>query len=199
MQEINLQVASFLIFIISIIAHEVAHGYAALRHGDTTARDLGRLSPNPFRHIDMIGSVILPLFLFLANLPVFGWAKPVPYNPSRLRGRFATAWVASAGLLVNLLFACIFALLFRSGLIVNQLTVSVVAINAGLFLFNLLPFPPLDGFKLLREIFPSRFFYKVDAYPLQTLVLFFLCFSLFGSYFTELFLSFMRILLGISL
>src|SRR5436190_1548896 len=101
-----------LVFLYSVIIHEVSHGFMALSMGDTTARDQGRLTFNPIPHIDMIGSVLLPLFLILAHAPfVFGYAKPVPYNPLRLSDRkYGPLKVALAGPASNLLLAVLFGM-----------------------------------------------------------------------------------------
>jgi Zn-dependent protease len=109
------EIITLVILILSIVIHEVSHGYAANWLGDPTARLAGRLSPNPLLHIDPIGSVIFPAILFLSHAPfLFGWAKPVPYNPYNLRNqRWGEAIVAGAGPLANLLIATIFAILIR--------------------------------------------------------------------------------------
>jgi Zn-dependent protease len=152
---------SFLILILSIIAHEVAHGYAADSLGDPTARLSGRLTLNPFPHIDMMGSILIPALLTLSGSSMlFGWAKPVPYNPYNLRNqRWGEAYVAVAGSAVNLLIAVLFGLLIRYGvssLPPAALTVAatITFVNLFLGLFNLIPFPPLDGFTALRTILP---------------------------------------------
>src|ERR1035437_1390109 len=106
-----------IILLFSAIIHEVAHGYAALFQGDTTAKYENRLTLNPIRHIDPLGSVILPLLLFIFHSPVlFGWAKPVPFNPYNLRNRrWGEAIVAVAGPAVNIVIALIFGLILRFG------------------------------------------------------------------------------------
>ncbi len=153
----------FLALIFSIIIHEVSHGYAAEFLGDPTARLQGRLTLNPLPHIDPIGSLLLPGLLVLMQSPLlFGWAKPVPYNPYNLRNqRWGEAIVAGAGPAVNIALALVFALLVRFGLgelpgSFLSLAAVVVYINILLALFNLLPLPPLDGSKLLKSLLPFR-------------------------------------------
>ncbi len=153
---------AFIILILSIIAHEVAHGYAADSLGDPTARLAGRLTLNPLPHIDPVGSVIIPALLLFTGSPIFfGWAKPVPYNPYNLKNRrWGEALVAVAGSATNILLAVIFGLIVRFGpaLGLDAMTLSLAAtitfVNLFLGLFNLIPFPPLDGFTALRAALP---------------------------------------------
>jgi Zn-dependent protease len=156
------QIITLTILILSIVLHEVAHGYAANYLGDPTARLAGRLSPNPLLHIDPLGSVIIPAFLFLSGANfLFGWAKPVPYNPYNLRNqKWGESFVAAAGPLTNLLLAFIFAVLIRSADILNlsdafiDMATYVVFINVLLALFNSIPLPPLDGSKIIVPFLP---------------------------------------------
>jgi len=154
---------SFLILIMSIVVHEVSHGLAALSQGDSTAKYQGRLTLNPIKHIDPFGSVVLPLLFVLSGSNiVFGWAKPVPYNPYNLRnGRWSELWVALAGPLSNLVIALVAGLVLRFvGMGLPPATVeilSVVAlINIVLAIFNLVPLPPLDGSKVLFSLLPEQ-------------------------------------------
>lgn len=187
---------SFVVLILSIIAHEVAHGYAADYLGDPTARLAGRLTLNPISHIDTMGSIFIPLFLILSNSPfLFGWAKPVPYNPYNLRAkRWGEALVAIAGSATNLFLAVIFGLVLRYGEMLGfgSTALSIAAIitftNLFLGLFNLLPFPPLDGFTALRAALPwhlathlTHFEQKIRASGIFALILFLLVFSFFFS------------------
>jgi Zn-dependent protease len=151
-----------IVLIYSAIIHEYMHGWMADRQGDTTAKDLGRLTMNPIPHIDPIGSLFLPLLLIATNSPfVFGWAKPVPYNPYNLRDqRFGGAKVAIAGPLANLAVALAFGLLLRflpgvSGEMVGYFQI-IVFINVLLMIFNLMPIPPLDGSKVIMPFLPVR-------------------------------------------
>ncbi len=149
-----------IILIISVVLHEVSHGYVADMLGDPTARRAGRLTLNPISHLDWFGSVLVPFLLYL--LPgglMFGWAKPVPYNPYNLRGgRWGPAYVALAGPASNLLIALIFGLLLRFGLLpvtAVSLVSVLVRINLMLAVFNLIPIAPLDGSKVLFAVLPN--------------------------------------------
>jgi Zn-dependent protease len=152
------------VLILSIVAHEVAHGYAANALGDPTAKHAGRLTLNPVPHVDLIGSIIVPGLLVLTNAGIlFGWAKPVPYNPNNLKNqRWGEALVGVAGVGTNLALALVFAAVARlaygfgnSGF--AELAIVVVFVNLFLGLFNLIPIPPFDGFTVLRGILPYRF------------------------------------------
>jgi Zn-dependent protease len=156
-------VFKLLILIFSVIVHEVAHGYAAYSLGDTTAKRAGRLTLNPLFHIDPIGSIVVPIFLILVNAGViFGWAKPVPYNPYNLRNqRWGEALVGVAGVATNLLLALFFALVSRAATLEGatlfaSLAATITLVNLSLGLFNLLPIPPLDGYTTLRGLLPAR-------------------------------------------
>ncbi len=151
------------VLILSVIMHEVAHGYAAFSLGDPTAKLAGRLTLNPLAHIDLFGSIIIPFILVVTNAGIlFGWAKPVPYNPYNLRNqRWGEAIVGFAGVATNLLLAILFALISRVALVEGAtlfatLAASVTFVNLSLGLFNLIPIPPLDGYTVLRGILPSR-------------------------------------------
>ena len=144
--------------------HEVAHGYAAYMLGDPTAKLQGRLTLNPLAHVDLVGSIIVPAVLILSNIGIlFGWAKPVPYNPYNLKNqRWGEAVVGVAGVATNLFLAIIFALITRvavteQAVLFATLAAHVVLVNLSLAFFNLLPIPPLDGFTVLRGLLPTRF------------------------------------------
>lgn len=158
-----------IILLFSVIIHELAHGYMALYLGDPTARLAGRLTLNPIKHLDPIGSVLVPIISSLAGF-TFGWAKPVPYNPYNLKNkRSGEALVAFAGPLSNIILAIIFAVFIR--LIVSmpetfsyfanesflQIVSYIVIINIMLAIFNLIPVPPLDGSKLVFAILPDQY------------------------------------------
>ena len=150
----------FLILIFSIILHEVAHGYAADKLGDPTARYAGRLTLNPIPHIDILGSIILPIISSLSPGGfLFGWAKPVPYNPYNLvkAPRWGEFIVAAAGPGTNFALAIVFAVLVRvSGdPTFGSICFIGVLVNLWLGILNLIPIPPLDGSKVLSGILPD--------------------------------------------
>ena len=150
------------ILIMSVVIHEVSHGYAASMLGDDTARYQGRLTLNPLKHLDPVGSVVVPSIAYFLGGFIFGWAKPVPYNPYNLRpGRWSEAIVAAAGPLSNISIALVFGLFLRiypaNPAIVSIISI-IVFINILLAIFNLMPIPPLDGSKLLFAIFPDKLF-----------------------------------------
>jgi Zn-dependent protease len=151
----------FLIVIYSIILHEIAHGYAAYIFGDKTAYRAGRLTLNPLPHIDAMGSVIVPFLAFLMTPYFFGWAKPVPYNPHNIQKNIGITFVAAAGILTNLLLACIAGVIFKVLLVNGMLTpelgkaiFTVLSVNLSLAFFNLIPIPPFDGMAILESLFP---------------------------------------------
>lgn len=159
---IGLIIAILAIILVSMILHELAHGVVAYFLGDTTAKDEGRLSLNPLKHLDPITSVALPLLMFIAGGPVFGGAKPVPVDSRRLKwGPFGMALVAIAGPLTNFILALIsFVIFYHAGWLsennfIGVLAANVVTINLGFFVFNILPIPPLDGSRLLYAIAPD--------------------------------------------
>lgn len=146
---------------IAIICHEVAHGYVALKLGDPTAYYAGRLTLNPVKHIDLWGTILIPLLLIVSGVGfVFGWAKPVPVNYYNLRhGKYGPLLVALAGPLTNLLLLTIFALAARfspTGTALPLLCFWIALINGVLMLFNLIPIPPLDGSKVLYLFLEKR-------------------------------------------
>jgi Zn-dependent protease len=168
------------VLIMSVVIHEVSHGFAARFYGDHTAEYEGRLTLNPVRHIDPIGSVFVPIISYMFGGFVFGWAKPVPYNPYNLKpGRWPEAFVALAGPLSNISIAVVFSILFR---FIGEpsagfyfITTSIIYVNVLLAVFNLMPIPPLDGSKLLFALFPERI-YRLrnffERYGLMLVILF---------------------------
>ncbi len=158
----ELQIAAIVALIMSIVLHEMAHGYAANSLGDPTARLQGRLSPNPLVHIDPLGSVIIPALLIISNTGfLFGWAKPVPYNPYNLNNqKWGEALVAAAGPATNIFIALIFAILIRFSTTfgLNEIFIglasSIVFMNLFLAFLNAVPIPPLDGSKILAALLP---------------------------------------------
>ena len=150
-----------IVLIFSVMIHEIAHGTMALKLGDNTAQKLGRLTLNPLKHIDPVGSIILPLILVFLNSPfLIGWAKPVPYDPRFLKNpKGGAALIALAGPISNLLIATIFGLLIRLSFFPIEFTLLLAIIvytNLLLAIFNLVPIPPLDGSKLLYYFIPDR-------------------------------------------
>jgi len=151
----------------AITLHEVAHGWVANRLGDPTARMLGRLSLNPLRHIDPVGTVLVPALLLALGGFLFGWAKPVPVTPQNLRRhRYGMAWVAAAGPASNLLQAILWALLVKLALAEQAalgwvaeplylMGVAGISINLALAVLNLLPIPPLDGGRIVDALLPG--------------------------------------------
>ncbi len=163
--------------ILSVTLHEIAHGYVAYLRGDNTAKNMGRLSLNPFRHVDLLGTIILPLILFVTHAPfMFGWAKPVPVNFAALKKpKQDMIWVSIAGPLTNILLFIISLslLVFLSGAETEvndtfaMLLVNMMIFNLMLALFNLIPLPPLDGSKVVMGLLPmplARKYASIERY-----------------------------------
>ncbi len=184
------------ILIMSIVIHEISHGFVAEYFGDKTARFAGRLTLNPLKHLDPFGSVILPALLVLSGSSVlFGWARPVPYNPDNLSNRkWGTVAVAAAGVLANFFIALVFGTIMRfipnfglSKSLTESLyfiTSVIVLTNLALGVFNLIPIPPLDGSKIIFSLLPASlysFIAFIEQYSLVLLLVFivFLSDSLF--------------------
>lgn len=189
MQEIN-GFFYIIVLLMSVVIHEVSHGYAALYFGDKTAEMQGRLTLNPIKHLDLYGSIILPLLLVISNAPfLIGWAKPVPYNPNNFNPeerRRASIWVASAGIISNLAIALIFSLFIRLtgflGILVPESVISIssviVLVNIVLAIFNLMPFPPLDGSKILFGLLGYKY-RKIEIFMERYSIVFLLIFIFF--------------------
>ena len=156
------------ILMLAIVMHEVAHGYAALLLGDPTAKNEGRLTLNPLPHIDLLGTIIIPAFLLLTGSGLlFGWAKPVPYNPYNLKGKHSEALVAAAGPAINIAIAVLFGIVYRFGIgilpeSILHLSAIIVPVNLFLALFNLIPIPPLDGSKIIMTLLPHQYRTKIE-------------------------------------
>lgn len=157
----------FLPVVFAITVHEVAHGWVAKQFGDRTAYMMGRLTLNPIKHVDLVGTLILPGLLLLTGTGfIFGWAKPVPVDPRNFKNpRRDMAIVALAGPVSNLLMAFLWALFARIGVTVNIEAVSLpliytgvagISINLVLALLNMLPIPPLDGSRILTGVLPFQ-------------------------------------------
>lgn len=178
----------------AITLHEAAHGYAALYFGDATAKLAGRISLNPLRHIDPVGTIIVPgLIVIMSSLAgagamLFGWAKPVPVNFGRLRNPKADMfWVAAAGPFANLLMALGWALLFKLAVVAPDSVYALpmakmadagIQINAVLMVLNLVPLPPLDGGRIAVSLLPPGLAYKfAQIEPYGFPILLFLLFT----------------------
>lgn len=165
MESFLLPIFQIIVLLYSVVIHEVSHGLMANSLGDPTPKNMGRLTLNPLRHLDMFGSVLLPLFLFLVRSPfVVGYAKPVPYDPHQLSDkRYGPAKVAFAGPASNLVLALLFGLSLRfmpdvfTSSLIPQLFSFIIVLNLILAVFNLFPVPPLDGHWLLMTFLPARF------------------------------------------
>lgn len=173
-----------LILIASVVIHEVAHGYVAYRYGDITAQMAGRLTMNPLKHLDMLGSVIVPITLIILHAPfLIGWAKPVPINDrnftKRREGLFA---VSIAGICANFSIAIVFSILLRASMYFGfsnesfvYITSIIIFINIILGFFNLIPIPPLDGSKIALSLIPGdtrKIEYFFDRYGIALLIFF---------------------------
>ena len=188
MDSIQLRIFQIIALIFSVVIHEVAHGLVALKLGDETAKNAGRLTLNPVSHIDPIGSVFLPLVLVLTGSPfLIGWAKPVPYNPLNLHRdyKYGPVKVALAGPITNLGIALIMGLIIRAfssllGPVTVLLLGQIVFINVLLAVFNLMPIPPLDGSKLLTLFLPAKYSYLLQGVGMGGIIFVFLFLFLFS-------------------
>ncbi|HEX9802036.1 MAG TPA: site-2 protease family protein [Gammaproteobacteria bacterium] len=189
MEELNLmqRIAVWAIPVLfAITVHETAHGWMALRLGDPTAKMLGRLTLNPIRHIDPIGTIVVPAAMLFLGGFLFGWAKPVPITWENLRQpKRDMAWVAAAGPLSNLAMALLWAMFARLGMAIGEASgdlamymmytgVAGIFINTILMLLNLLPLPPLDGSRVVSALLPGPLSYRyglLEPYGLPILIL----------------------------
>lgn len=164
MDQTLLIIFNLAVLIFSIVIHEVSHGLAAYKLGDPTAKQLGRLSLNPIKHLDFTGSFLVPLISYFFGGFVFGWAKPVPYNPYNIKNqKWGPAMVAAAGPASNFIVALVFGLGarfagdFPSAFGASIAMTLICYINLMLGVFNLMPVPPLDGSKILAPFLPYKY------------------------------------------
>lgn len=176
------------IILISVILHELSHGLVAYWLGDRTAKDAGRLTLNPIKHIDPVMSILVPVVLYLLHAPVFGGAKPVPINPANLKWReWGMALVALSGPFTNFLLAFLAFLIGHfTGLLYSGvglwpfILVQFIYVNLGFMIFNLIPIPPLDGSRLLYAIAPDAvrsLMLTMERYGIIIIYVLIFCFS----------------------
>ena len=165
------------VVLFSMVIHELAHGYVAYILGDDTAKKMGRLTLNPIKHVDPFLTVILPISLALVGAPVFGGAKPVLFNPNNIKNEeWGVALVAISGPIINFLIAFVsfglWSFTMPENEIVNQVFASLVYVNLGFFVFNLIPLPPLDGSRVLYAFAPDfvrDFMKKIESFSIWIL------------------------------
>ena len=193
------------VLIMSVVIHEVSHGFVAEMFGDKTARHAGRLTLNPIKHLDIFGSILLPTLLYFSAGFVFGWAKPVPYNPANLRNeKWGTIAVASAGVLANFFIALIFGTILRFSIGMEVpaglpfILSTIVAINLSLSIFNLVPIPPLDGSKILLALLPPSFYNFAENLERYSLFLLLIFIIFFVDYLYPVLAFFYRLVTGFS-
>ncbi|OGZ97574.1 MAG: hypothetical protein A3J10_03740 [Candidatus Sungbacteria bacterium RIFCSPLOWO2_02_FULL_54_10] len=197
------------VLVFSVVIHEVAHGYAALMLGDHTAEREGRLTLNPIPHIDPFGSILLPAIGFFLGGIIFGWAKPVPYNPYNLRNqKWGPAIVGTAGPAANVALALVFGLLVRflpemagvlpAGFAFNFIIIAstIALLNLGLACFNLLPIPPLDGSKVLIALLPYPWRWIETALQQYGFILLIMFIFFFSGFLSPLIFFLFRLLTG---
>ena len=194
------------ILVMSIVIHEVAHGFMAEYFGDKTARFAGRLTLNPIKHLDIFGSILLPVFLVLSHSPfLFGWAKPVPYNPDNLSDKkWGTIAVASAGAVSNFSIAILFGIIMRfaSNFSLSAdfyfITSIIVIVNLALGIFNLIPIPPLDGSKIIFSFLPESWRDAVLLYEQYSLIILIIFIVFFSDYLYPILASLFHFFTGLA-
>lgn len=183
------------IVVVSVILHELAHGVVAYWLGDDTAKEAGRLTLNPLKHIDPYMSILVPVILYILKAPVFGGAKPVPINPQNLKWKeWGMALVAIAGPLTNLLLAFVFFVIGHftgwlygaGGELVAFIFTEFVFVNLGFMIFNILPIPPLDGSRVLYAIAPDGFRKILQNIERYGVIIIYGLILLFGEVFSHL-------------
>ncbi|MBR0431935.1 site-2 protease family protein [Candidatus Saccharibacteria bacterium] len=212
----NLDIVGIIVVLVvilfSMVLHELAHGLVALWLGDDSAKEEGRLTLNPVKHLDPVMSIMLPLLLYITGGPVFGGAKPVPINPSKLKWReWGMALVAFAGPLTNFLIALIsFLIGFWTGWLNDQgvlglIFTELVIANLGFAVFNMIPIPPLDGSRILYALSPDGVRDFMEKMESVGLIVVYIMILVFGSVFQSVMvggisgiLDFFYLLVGIS-
>lgn len=191
------------VVLVSMTIHEAMHGFMAHWLGDDTAKDEGRLTLNPIKHIDPFLTILLPVMLAIVGGPIFGGAKPVPFNPARVRyEEFGAALVALAGPLVNLLFAFLsfVALVLLDpalGSLTGYILSLAVQINLGFFVFNMLPIPPLDGSRVLYALAPEFIRRAMEVFEQAGLLIVFALVLFAGSFLGSIMTSAIDAILGV--
>lgn len=190
------------VVLFSMTLHEAMHAYTSNWLGDDTAKAQGRLTLNPIAHIDPFLTLALPVFLALIGAPIFGGAKPVPFNPMRVRyEEFGAALVGIAGPLTNLVIAfilyAVYALSGTPGGFVGEALIVGIVVNLGFFIFNMLPVPPLDGSRLLYALAPDSFRRIMEVIERQGLILVFAVILLFSSQIGQFILGARNVILEI--
>ncbi len=184
------------VFFFSLAIHEFSHAFWANKFGDPTAKNLGRLTLNPIKHLDFFGSIVMPILAFSSGYMLIGWAKPVPVDRRNFKNNFRDdAIVSAAGPISNFLFALFFLLLlfvyrnFLPGgsILISKILISSIYFNIFLFVFNLLPIPPLDGSHILFDIFPNKYTAKYLNLGLYgSLILLFFIYSPLWGFFMKI-------------
>jgi Zn-dependent protease len=197
-------------FVVSLIlavpVHEAMHGYMAHWLGDDTAEEAGRLTLNPLKHVDLYTTILLPTFMVFLGLPPLMVAKPVPFNPYRVKfGEFGAALVGAAGPLSNILMAIIIAVILRTNLIhfsfnAIQFLLIFIEVNIALFIINMIPIPPLDGSRILYAFAPEplqKLMQRIESFGFTSIiVIFLLIFLVFGQGIYSLEVHLANLLLG---
>jgi Zn-dependent protease len=189
-------IVTVLVILVSMTIHEAMHAFSSYWLGDDTAKVLGRLTLNPIKHIDPVLTILMPLLLAISGGPIFGGARPVPFNPQRLRfGEWGMAIVALSGPVSNLLLAFVsfglwvlFGRLGVSGVLIDVL-VLCTSINLGFFAFNILPLPPLDGSRVLYVLAPDFVRSLMDKLDRFGILIIFIIMLASGSFLNSLILS----------
>lgn len=186
MDIITLRFFIYIIIVLSAVFHEYAHAWMAYRLGDSTAKQAGRLTLNPIVHLDIFGTVLIPLFLLFTSGIFVGWAKPVPYNPYALSDRkYGSLKVGIAGPAANIVIAVIVGIFIRTLVQLDVISTGdpllfalglVVYVNIFLALFNLIPVPPLDGSKVFAALFPRQWSYVMQLGLAGVLIALFIAF-----------------------